>query len=394
HPGGARHSNRNRSRTAGHDRRQSQRTLRSHRRGQADRRPHRRGHAPGHGGCGRSAHPGGVGLRADPRLGPRRDAAIHRRGACALDADHEGDRLQDGVAITDRSTLAPCTRSAPSPLLKRRIPMARVPLIQEQDHPEFADVIEKFRAGRRGKLINIYRMLLNAPPLAESWFNHSNTVRWKTTLPGRLREIVIIRMGHLANSQYVLRQHVRDGSKLRHCGAYVRGIPAWGTAGGNARKAVGVFCGLGGILTAWKPAGRVLGLPNGSPRYRLSHSWPLGWQNNIDTSITTMEYESRSCERASRATAKQPGASDERPQGPESRAESKQLRRATINEARQGEAGQAKQGKVASKTEKVQTAGRSRGLFRFKAHSEPYAVAFASLWLAAYPAPAAPPCRD
>ena len=87
--------------------------------------------------------------------------------------------------------------------------MARVPLIQEQDHPEFADMIEKFRAGRRGKLINIYRMLLNAPPLAESWFNHSNTVRWKTTLAGRLREIVIIRMGHLAKSQYVLRQHVR-----------------------------------------------------------------------------------------------------------------------------------------------------------------------------------------
>src|SRR6516225_9095013 len=68
--------------------------------------------------------------------------------------------------------------------------MARVPLIQEQDHPEFADMIEKFRAGRRGRLINIYRMLLNAPPLAESWFNHSNTVRWKTTLAGRLRQIV------------------------------------------------------------------------------------------------------------------------------------------------------------------------------------------------------------
>jgi hypothetical protein len=33
-------------------------------------------------------------------------------------------------------------------------------------------------------------------------------VRWKTTLPGRLREIVIIRMGHLTNSQYVLRQHL------------------------------------------------------------------------------------------------------------------------------------------------------------------------------------------
>src|SRR5215470_11545778 len=102
--------------------------------------------------------------------------------------------------------------------------MARVPLIQEQDHPEFADVIEKFRAGRRGKLINIYRMLLNAPPLAESWFNHSNTVRWQTSLPGRLREIVIIRLGHLTGAQYVLRQHVpslalADGLTLAECEA-------------------------------------------------------------------------------------------------------------------------------------------------------------------------------
>jgi 4-carboxymuconolactone decarboxylase len=102
--------------------------------------------------------------------------------------------------------------------------MARVPLIQEQDHPELAELIEKFRAGRRGRLINIYRMLLNSPALAESWFNHSNAVRWKTTLDGRLREIVIIRMGHLAKSQYVLRQHVpslalADGMTLEECDA-------------------------------------------------------------------------------------------------------------------------------------------------------------------------------
>src|SRR5262249_55338941 len=102
--------------------------------------------------------------------------------------------------------------------------MARVPLIQEQERPELADMIERFRVGRRGKLINIYRMLLNAPPLAESWFNHSNTVRWKTTLPGRLREIVIVRMGHLTKSYYVLRQHVpslavADGLSLEECDA-------------------------------------------------------------------------------------------------------------------------------------------------------------------------------
>ena len=79
--------------------------------------------------------------------------------------------------------------------------MARVPLIKEEEHPEFSALIDTFRAGRRGRLINIYRMLLNSPALAESWFNHSNAVRWKTTLPGRLREIVIIRMGHLAQCE-------------------------------------------------------------------------------------------------------------------------------------------------------------------------------------------------
>ena len=102
--------------------------------------------------------------------------------------------------------------------------MARVALIQEQEHPELAELMHKFSAGRRGRLINIYRMLLNSPPLAESWFNHSNAVRWKTALDGRLREIVIIRMGYLTRCDYVLRQHVpslalADGLSIEECSA-------------------------------------------------------------------------------------------------------------------------------------------------------------------------------
>jgi AhpD family alkylhydroperoxidase len=102
--------------------------------------------------------------------------------------------------------------------------MARVRLIQAQDHPELADLVERFRAGRRGRLINIYRMLLNSPPLAESWFNHSNAVRWRTALDGRLREIIIIRLGHLTRCEYVLRQHVpslalADGLTREECDA-------------------------------------------------------------------------------------------------------------------------------------------------------------------------------
>ena len=102
--------------------------------------------------------------------------------------------------------------------------MARVALIKEDDHPELADLVEKLRAGRRGRLLNIYRTQLNSPALAESWFNHSNAVRWKTTLDGRLREIVIIRIGYLARCEYVLRQHVpalalADGLTREECDA-------------------------------------------------------------------------------------------------------------------------------------------------------------------------------
>ena len=102
--------------------------------------------------------------------------------------------------------------------------MARVPLLQQRDHPELAEPMEKYSAGRRGRLLNIYRMLLHSPALAESWFNHSNAVRWKTKLDGRLREIVIIRLGHLVKCDYVLRQHVpslalADGLTREECDA-------------------------------------------------------------------------------------------------------------------------------------------------------------------------------
>jgi alkylhydroperoxidase family enzyme len=102
--------------------------------------------------------------------------------------------------------------------------MARVPFIKEDDHPELSERVDRLRAGRRGRLLNIYRTLLNSPALADSWFNHSNAVRWKTTLDGRLREIVTIRTGHLTHCEYVLRQHVpllalADGLTLEECRA-------------------------------------------------------------------------------------------------------------------------------------------------------------------------------
>jgi alkylhydroperoxidase family enzyme len=102
--------------------------------------------------------------------------------------------------------------------------MARVSLIEEDTHPELADLIGRIRGARRGRLINVYKLLLNSPALAETWFAHNNAVRWKTALDGRLREMVIIRIGYLTRVAYIVRQHVPalaipEGLTLAECEA-------------------------------------------------------------------------------------------------------------------------------------------------------------------------------
>lgn len=88
--------------------------------------------------------------------------------------------------------------------------MARVSYIEEKDHPELADLIGKVRAGRRGTLINVYKLLLHAPPLAASWLDLIGKARYATELDGRLREIAIIRVGYLNRTDYVVKQHVPE----------------------------------------------------------------------------------------------------------------------------------------------------------------------------------------
>jgi alkylhydroperoxidase family enzyme len=100
--------------------------------------------------------------------------------------------------------------------------MARIPLIEEADHPELAEAIGRIRAGRGGALLNVYKLLLHSPALAQTWFDHNAAVRGKTTLSGRLREIVIIRIAHLNGVDYVLAQHVpalaiAEGLTLAEC---------------------------------------------------------------------------------------------------------------------------------------------------------------------------------
>jgi alkylhydroperoxidase family enzyme len=85
--------------------------------------------------------------------------------------------------------------------------MARVPLIDEKDHPELAGTIAKIKGARGGRLINIYRLMLHSPALANAWFDLNQAVRYGTALDGQSREIAVIRIAILNGVEYVQRAH-------------------------------------------------------------------------------------------------------------------------------------------------------------------------------------------
>jgi 4-carboxymuconolactone decarboxylase len=85
--------------------------------------------------------------------------------------------------------------------------MARIPLIEETKHPELAESIAKIKGARGGRLINIYRLMLHSPALANAWFDLNQAVRYGTEIDGQSRELAVIRVAILNGVEYVQRAH-------------------------------------------------------------------------------------------------------------------------------------------------------------------------------------------
>jgi alkylhydroperoxidase family enzyme len=69
-----------------------------------------------------------------------------------------------------------------------------------------APLVERIK-GERGKLFNLYGMLLHSPPVAEGWLTFLTAIRQKCHLPGRIRELVIMRIAVINGAEYEFRAH-------------------------------------------------------------------------------------------------------------------------------------------------------------------------------------------
>lgn len=84
--------------------------------------------------------------------------------------------------------------------------MARVPLIDEHN-TALAALIEKLKGARRGKLLNLYRVLLNSPSIAEAWQTFNSAIRFNTALDEQARELAILRVSQLNGADYQFQIH-------------------------------------------------------------------------------------------------------------------------------------------------------------------------------------------
>ena len=83
--------------------------------------------------------------------------------------------------------------------------MARIPYA-DLGSPEIKPLVDKIVA-ERGSVLHLYQMLLHSAPVAAGWLRYLTAIRHECSLPGDLRELVIMRVAILNGAPYEAEQH-------------------------------------------------------------------------------------------------------------------------------------------------------------------------------------------
>jgi AhpD family alkylhydroperoxidase len=103
--------------------------------------------------------------------------------------------------------------------------MARIPYA-DITGPEAQPLAERIIA-ERGSLLHLYRMLLHSPPVAAGWLGYLTAIRQQCSLPGDIRELVIMRVAALNGASYEADQHVPYALKEGVSQAQLDALPQW-----------------------------------------------------------------------------------------------------------------------------------------------------------------------
>ncbi len=108
----------------------------------------------------------------------------------------------------------------------------RVPLVEPGTRPELAGV-ERDITAERGRISPLYQALLNSAPIASGWEKLLTAVRNRTTIPGTLRELAILRIAVVNRASFEYAAHVQPALKAGLPQAKIDAVRTWhrGTTG-------------------------------------------------------------------------------------------------------------------------------------------------------------------
>ena len=89
------------------------------------------------------------------------------------------------------------------------------PRIPPLDDKDWSDETRESlgKTAESGRVYNVFRTLARHPKLLKRWLPFANHVLFKSALPARHREILILRIGWLCQSEYEFAQHVVIGRR-------------------------------------------------------------------------------------------------------------------------------------------------------------------------------------
>ena len=87
------------------------------------------------------------------------------------------------------------------------------PRLKPIPQADWSDEVQKILRPNvaQGSVFNIFKTLAHHPDLLRRWLVFGNHVLFKSTLPPRERELVILRIGWLCEAEYEWAQHVKIG---------------------------------------------------------------------------------------------------------------------------------------------------------------------------------------
>lgn len=107
----------------------------------------------------------------------------------------------------------------------------RIAPLAEMDWPdELRELFESMR--ERGELLNIFTTLARHPKLFHRWMTFGGQLLFKSTLPEREREMVILRVSWLTRGEYEWAQHVRIAKEAGLTDAEIERVKLGGAAEG------------------------------------------------------------------------------------------------------------------------------------------------------------------